>query len=157
MFVRTKRGADRLVKRLGAEALPAVAMHGNKSQSQRQKALARFESGDVTTLVATDVAARGIDVANITHVINFDAPEDRDAYVHRVGRTARAGRKGAGVSFVLPEQSHDMRRIASDLGLTHQFEAGGPVHSGQRVNGTAAPSGGSRSRGRSHRRGRTPR
>ena len=131
VFVRTKRGADRLVKRLGAEALPAVAMHGNKSQSQRQKALARFESGDVSTLVATDVAARGIDVANITHVINFDAPEDRDAYVHRVGRTARAGAKGAGVSFVLPEQSHDMGRIARDLGLTHQFEAGGPSHSGR--------------------------
>ncbi|CAN5123183.1 hypothetical protein BH20ACT20_BH20ACT20_09180 [soil metagenome] len=157
VFVRTKRGADRLVKRLGAEALPAVAMHGNKSQSQRQKALARFESGDVTTLVATDVAARGIDVANITHVINFDAPEDRDSYVHRVGRTARAGAKGAGVSFVLPEQSHDMRRIASDLGLTHQFEEGGPSHSGQRTNGTASPSGGRRSRGRSHGRGRRPR
>jgi ATP-dependent RNA helicase DeaD/ATP-dependent RNA helicase RhlE len=152
-----KRGADRLVKRLGAEALPAVAMHGNKSQSQRQKALARFESGDVTTLVATDVAARGIDVANITHVINFDAPEDRDSYVHRVGRTARAGAKGAGVSFVLPEQSHDMRRIASDLGLTHQFEEGGPSHSGQRTNGTASPSGGRRSRGRSGGRGRRPR
>ncbi len=128
-------------------------MHGNKSQSQRQKALARFESGDVSTLVATDVAARGIDVANITHVINFDAPEDRDAYVHRVGRTARAGREGAGVSFVLPEQAHDMGRIASDLGLTRQFEEGGPRHSGQRSNGTAAHSGGRRSRGRSGSRG----
>ena len=76
----------------------AVAMHGNKSQSQRQKALASFESGHVDTLVATDVAARGIDVADITHVINFDAPEDRDAYVHRIGRTGRAGRTGDGVS-----------------------------------------------------------
>ncbi|CAN5569863.1 hypothetical protein BH20ACT19_BH20ACT19_06590 [soil metagenome] len=122
VFVRTKRGADRLVKRLGTQRVDAVAMHGNKSQSQRQKALARFESGDVMTLVATDVAARGIDVYGITHVINFDAPGDRDAYVHRVGRTARAGRTGAGVSFVLPDPHRDMRRIAKDLGLMKEFE-----------------------------------
>ena len=124
VFVRTKRGADRLVKRLGAHDLPAVAMHGNKTQAQRQKALARFERGDVDTLVATDVAARGIDVAEITHVINFDAPEDRDTYVHRVGRTARAGATGAGVSFVMAEQAHDMRHIAAALGLSTEFEQG---------------------------------
>jgi ATP-dependent RNA helicase RhlE len=121
VFVRTKRGADRLVKRLGAKDLHAVAMHGDKSQSQRERALARFERGDVDTLVATDVAARGIDVADVTHVINFDAPEDRDAYVHRVGRTGRAGRQGAGVSFVLADQARDMRRIARDLGLDREF------------------------------------
>ena len=125
VFVRTKRGADRLVKRLGTQNLLAVAMHGNKTQSQRQKALARFGAGDVNTLVATDVAARGIDVADITHVINFDAPDDRDAYVHRVGRTGRAGRTGAGVSFVLAEQARDMRRIAADLGLTREFDRAG--------------------------------
>src|SRR5918995_6626258 len=85
VFVRTKRGADRLVKRLGRHDLEAVAMHGDKSQSQREKALARFESGRVKTLVATDVAARGIDVSGITHVINFDAPAERDDYVHRIG------------------------------------------------------------------------
>jgi superfamily II DNA/RNA helicase len=123
VFVRTKRGADRLVKRLQGQNLFALAMHGNKSQAQRQKALARFESGDVDTLVATDVAARGIDVTDITHVINFDAPDDRDAYVHRVGRTGRAGRTGAGVSFVLAEQRRDMRRIASDLGLADEFDS----------------------------------
>ncbi len=122
VFVRTKRGADRLVKRLGAKDLRAVAMHGDKSQSQRERALARFERGDVDTLVATDVAARGIDVADITHVINFDAPEDRDAYVHRVGRTGRAGRTGAGISFVLADQAKDMRRIARDLGLHREFD-----------------------------------
>jgi len=131
VFVRTKRGADRLVKRLGNENLTAVAMHGNKTQSQRQKALARFESGAVDTLVATDVAARGIDVADITHVINFDVPEDRDGYVHRVGRTARAGASGAGVSFVMADQAHDMRRIASDLGLTAQFDESRPQGGGQ--------------------------
>ena len=123
VFVRTKHGADRLVKRLRRHDLHAVAMHGNKSQSQRERALARFESGDVDTLVATDVAARGIDVADITHVINFDAPDDRDTYVHRVGRTARAGATGAGVSFVIPEQSADMRRIAKHLGLAREFDS----------------------------------
>jgi ATP-dependent RNA helicase RhlE len=121
VFVRTKRGADRLVKRLGSKNVAAVAMHGNKSQGQREKALARFERGDVATLVATDVAARGIDVADITHVVNFDVPADRDAYVHRVGRTGRAGRPGAGVSFVLRDQRREMSRIARDLGLSDEF------------------------------------
>jgi ATP-dependent RNA helicase RhlE len=123
VFVRTKRGADRLVKRLRSRDLEAVAMHGDKSQGQRERALARFESGDVDTLVATDVAARGIDVADITHVINFDAPGDRDSYVHRVGRTGRAGRSGAGISFVLADQAAEMRRIARDLGLSREFRA----------------------------------
>ncbi|HYJ00474.1 MAG TPA: DEAD/DEAH box helicase [Thermoleophilaceae bacterium] len=128
VFVRTKRGADRLVKRLGGHDVTAVAMHGNKTQSQRQKALSRFESGHVDTLVATDVAARGIDVPDVTHVINFDAPEDRDSYVHRVGRTGRAGRTGAGVSFVMADQMHDMRRIAQDLGLGSEFDRERPAH-----------------------------
>ena len=123
VFVRTKRGADRLVKRLRVHEVSATAMHGNKSQAQREKALARFGRGDVDTLIATDVAARGIDVDDITHVINFDAPGDRDAYLHRVGRTGRAGRPGAGVSFVLADQTNDMRRIATDLGLGHEFDA----------------------------------
>ncbi len=122
VFVRTKRGADRLVQRLAKNGVKAAAMHGNKSQSQRQKALANFESGRVDTLVATDVAARGIDVPDVTHVINFDAPEDRDAYVHRVGRTGRAGRTGAGVSFVMADQAQDMRRIAHALDLHGEFD-----------------------------------
>jgi ATP-dependent RNA helicase RhlE len=122
VFVRTKRGADRLVKRLRTRELEAVAMHGDKSQGQRERALARFERGEVEVLVATDVAARGIDVADIAHVINFDAPGDRDAYVHRVGRTGRAGRRGAGTSFVLTDQAAEMRRIARDLNLTREFD-----------------------------------
>jgi ATP-dependent RNA helicase RhlE len=122
VFVRTKRGADRLVKRLRSRELEAVAMHGDKSQGQRERALARFERGDIEVLVATDVAARGIDVADISHVINFDAPGDRDSYVHRVGRTGRAGRRGAGTSFVLSDQASEMRRIARDLGLSEEFE-----------------------------------
>jgi ATP-dependent RNA helicase RhlE len=126
VFVRTKRGADRLVKRLKAQSVRAVAMHGDKTQSQRQRALSSFEDGRVTTLVATDVAARGIDVENVTRVINFDVPEDRDAYVHRIGRTGRAGRSGAGVSFVMAEQLGDMKKIAVELGLTREFDNSAP-------------------------------
>jgi superfamily II DNA/RNA helicase len=122
VFVRTKRGADRLVKRLRSRKLEAVAMHGDKSQGQRERALARFERGEVEVLVATDVAARGIDVADIAHVVNFDVPGDRDSYVHRVGRTGRAGRAGAGTSFVLADQAVEMERIARDLGLSREFE-----------------------------------
>ncbi len=126
VFVRTKRGADRLVKRLRSRKVEAVAMHGDKSQGQRERALARFEKGEVDTLIATDVAARGIDVADVTHVINFDAPGDQDAYTHRIGRTGRAGNRGAGVSFVLEDQVADMRRIARDLGLIREFDLNRP-------------------------------
>ena len=142
VFVRTKRGASRLVKRLGSHGITAVEMHGNRSQSQREKALTRFADGSVDCLVATDVAARGIDVDDITHVINFDAPEDREAYVHRVGRTGRAGRTGVGVTFVLGDQARDVGRIAGDLSLERQFAAGGLGGSPSR----------SRSRSRSRKR-----
>jgi superfamily II DNA/RNA helicase len=124
VFVRTKRGADRLTKRLRARNVAAVAMHGDKSQSQRERALARFEDGEVEALIATDVAARGIDVEGVTHVINFDAPGDDDAYVHRVGRTGRAGRSGTGISFVLADQADEVRRMAGNLGLTREFDRG---------------------------------
>jgi superfamily II DNA/RNA helicase len=123
VFVRTKRGADRLVKKLARHRIEAVAMHGNKSQSQRRRALAGFERGNCDTLVATDVASRGIDVTDITHVINFDAPADRDAYVHRTGRTGRAGATGIAASFVLPDQHRDMRKVADQLGLRREFES----------------------------------
>jgi len=125
VFVRTKRGADRLVKRLGNEGVAAVAMHGDKSQNQREQALARFEAGTVDTLVATDVAARGIDVEGISHVINFDPPEDREAYVHRMGRTGRAGRSGIGVTFVGSEQRRDVGAIARELNLDREFGQAG--------------------------------
>jgi ATP-dependent RNA helicase RhlE len=115
VFVRTKRGADRLVRRLAGEGVSAVAMHGNKSQRQREKALASFEAGRVDTMVATDVAARGIDVTGISHVINFDPPADRDGYVHRVGRTGRAGRAGVGITFVDRQQARDVRKIAAEF------------------------------------------
>jgi superfamily II DNA/RNA helicase len=142
VFVRTKRGADRLVKRLSRQKVRAVAMHGNKNQSQRRRALADFERGDFDTLVATDVASRGIDVEDITHVINFDAPEDRDAYVHRTGRTGRAGASGVAASFVLPDQRRDMRKIAADLGLHQEFDSGkGIEHAARHHSGNGGASG----------------
>jgi superfamily II DNA/RNA helicase len=125
VFVRTKRGADRLVKRLAKRGVDAAAMHGDKSQSQREKALRRFHSGSLAALVATDVAARGIDVDDVTQVVNFDAPEDRDTYVHRVGRTGRAGRAGVGVTFVMGDQARDVGKIAHELRLHAQFEQSG--------------------------------
>jgi superfamily II DNA/RNA helicase len=145
VFVRTKRGADRLTKRLAASGVAAVAMHGDKSQRQRERALADFEAWRVDTLVATDVAARGIDVDGISHVINFDAPEDREGYVHRVGRTGRAGRTGTGVTFVGAEQARDVRRIASELRLEAEFDASG-LHVAQPPRRHVAAGTGGRSR-----------
>ena len=126
VFVRTKHGADHLARKLERlHQIPAVAMHGNLSQSQRERALSQFESGRIPTLVATDVAARGLDVDNITHVINFDPPVAADDYVHRIGRTGRAGRSGNGVTFVLPEQRRDVGQMAVKLGHSEQFKASG--------------------------------
>jgi ATP-dependent RNA helicase RhlE len=125
VFVRTKRGADKLVQKLGRQNVRAVAMHGDMSQNARERALSQFESGKVTTLVATDVAARGLDLDDITHVINFDPPgEDKD-YVHRTGRTGRAGRSGKAITFVLPEQQAETSHVARRLGYTEEFEEAG--------------------------------
>ena len=123
IFVRTRRGADRLVKRLDSKGVRAAAMHGGKSQGNRTRTLSDFEKGRVDALIATDVAARGIDVSGISHVINYDPPEDREGYVHRIGRTARAGRSGVGVTFVMDDQAHDVGRIARDLDLRSEFAA----------------------------------
>jgi superfamily II DNA/RNA helicase len=131
VFVRTKHGADKLTRKLVRQhAVRAVAMHGAMSQNARQRALAQFESGRASTLVATDVAARGLDVDDVTHVINYDPPALAEDYVHRVGRTGRtgrAGRDGAGVTLVLPEQRSDVGKIASSLGHGDAFAASGMV------------------------------
>ncbi len=127
VFVRTKRGADRLAKRLAKNSVPAVAMHGDKSQGQRERALSSFESGKVPTLIATDVAARGIDVAGITHVINYDMPGAAEDYVHRVGRTARAGNTGVGITFVVADQAKDAIKMYGGLGLKTELAAAGLV------------------------------
>jgi ATP-dependent RNA helicase RhlE len=125
VFVRTRRGADRLVRKLAQHDVRAVAMHGDLSQGQRERALRRFESGEVSTLVATDVAARGLDLVEITHVVNFDPPAEHTGYVHRVGRTGRAGRGGVGITLVLPEQQEGVSSVARLAGHTEQFTAGG--------------------------------
>jgi superfamily II DNA/RNA helicase len=125
VFVRTKHGADRLTKKLTKSGVGAAAMHGGKSQNQRERALRSFERGQIGVLVATDVAARGIDIDGISHVINYDAPEDRESYVHRIGRTARAGRSGAGVTLVSPEQIGDVASIIREIGLHDQYKQAG--------------------------------
>jgi ATP-dependent RNA helicase RhlE len=162
VFVRTKHGADRLVKRLRRHGVEAVAMHGNKSQRQREQALSQFEAGKFDVLVATDVAARGIDVAGISHVINFDPPHDGETYVHRIGRTGRAGAQGIGITLVSADQRHDVGKLAGGLGLTHGLP-GGSSHAagpGQRSKARQGrprparrPQGGRRSRSSAPRSG----
>jgi len=125
VFVRTKRGADRLAMKLRGHGVETAAMHGDMTQSARERALERFRSGKVTTLVATDVAARGLDLEAIAHVINYDPPEDTKGYVHRVGRTGRAGKSGQGTTLVLPDQQADVSRVANLLGHREQFEEAG--------------------------------
>ncbi len=125
VFVRTQHGAARLGKTLRAQGFRAGELHGGMSQPQRERALGRFASGANDVLVATDVAARGLDLDDITHVINFDAPADDKAYVQRVGRTARAGRTGEGVTFVTPDQRVDVGRIARTLELDAEFVRAG--------------------------------
>ena len=151
VFVRTKHGADRLKKKLGARGIRALALHGDKNQNQRQRALDTFARGDVDLLIATDVAARGLDLDDITHVINFDPPHDHTDYVHRVGRTARAGRSGTGITFVGPAQRHDVGAIARLLQLGREFEAAGMKMTAPPQ---PRPARGNRSRGRARARRR---
>ncbi|MGH9036303.1 MAG: DEAD/DEAH box helicase [Acidimicrobiia bacterium] len=125
VFVRTKRGAARLARNLKALGFGVEALHGDMSQAARERSLARFASGKADVLAATDVAARGLDVEHISHVVNFDPPADDKAYVHRVGRTARAGRGGTGVTFVTPDQQADMSRMADMLDLREEFADAG--------------------------------
>lgn len=111
IFTRTKHGADRVVRHLKGAGIEAYAIHGNKSQAQRTTALQAFRSGQVRLLVATDIAARGIDVSGVSHVINFEIPNVPEQYVHRIGRTARAGAEGIAISFVAPDERTYMRDI----------------------------------------------
>jgi ATP-dependent RNA helicase RhlE len=125
VFTRTKRGADKLVQKLSRQHVRAVSMHGDMSQRARERALAQFEDGKVKTLVATDVAARGLDLDGITQVINFDPPDEATGYVHRTGRTGRAGRDGTAITLVLPEQQSETSHVARRLGHSERFEQAG--------------------------------
>ncbi|WDF39787.1 DEAD/DEAH box helicase [Streptomyces sp. T12] len=142
MFLDTKHAADRLAKKLLAVGVRASALHGGKSQSQRTRTLAQFKDGHVTVLVATNVAARGIHVDNLDLVVNVDPPSDHKDYLHRGGRTARAGESGTVVTLVLPHQRREMTRLMADAGITPQTTR---VRSGQaelsRITGAQAPSG----------------
>jgi len=111
VFTRTKRGANHVAKSLGEAGIGALAIHGNKSQSQREKALAAFRSGQARALVATDIAARGIDIADVSHVVNFELPDVAESYVHRIGRTARAGRAGQAISLCDASERDSLRAI----------------------------------------------
>jgi len=117
VFVRTKRGADRLVEQLQREGVKAAAIHGDLRQSARERAIAEFASGRLPVLVATDVAARGLDIEDVEVVVHFDPPEDHKAYLHRSGRTARAGGSGVAVTLVLWDQVLEVERIQRRLGL----------------------------------------
>ncbi|MCA1830236.1 MAG: DEAD/DEAH box helicase [Actinobacteria bacterium] len=151
IFVRTKRWADRLAHELKQQGFQAQALHGDMSQAARERTLARFVSAKADTLVATDVAARGLDVEDITHVVNYDPPDDEKAYVHRVGRTARAGRTGTGITLVTPDQRADVSRIAKRLNLEAEFiEAGMKIAAPRSLYSTA-------SRGRGSLLGKRPR
>jgi ATP-dependent RNA helicase RhlE len=133
VFVNTKRAVDDLARRLRALRIPVVAMHGDMTQQAREHALNRFEEGHVGLLVATDVAARGLDLERISLVVNYDPPHDDKGYVHRVGRTARAGRAGTSITFVTPQQLGDVSRMAARLDLSEEFEEQGMKTSPPRV------------------------
>jgi ATP-dependent RNA helicase RhlE len=144
VFTRTKRGADKVVRALAKAGLAAEAIHGNKSQGQRERVLAAFRTGRLRTLIATDIAARGIDVEGISHVVNYDLPNIPESYVHRIGRTARAGADGVAISFCEPEEAAFLRDIerlirmsipATDRGRSRRAPTD---HRSQRTNGAAA-------------------
>jgi ATP-dependent RNA helicase RhlE len=125
VFVNTKRAVDALARQLRGQGVTAVTMHGDMTQQARERALQRFEDKHVGVLIATDVAARGLDLDDITLVVNYDPPQDDKGYVHRVGRTARAGRTGTSVTFVTPDQLGDVSRMAARLDLHAEFELEG--------------------------------
>jgi ATP-dependent RNA helicase RhlE len=141
VFVNTKRSVDALARQLQAQGVHALALHGDMRQEARDRALKRFADGHVGVLVATDVAARGLDLDDITLVVNYDAPLEDKAYVHRVGRTARAGRAGTSVTFVTPEQQGDVSRMAARLDLHAEFELEGMKVAPPRVVFSGGPKG----------------
>ena len=116
VFSRTKHGADRIVREMKREGIDAVAIHGDKSQNQRVNALNRFKSGECKVLVATDIAARGIDIAGLSHVFNYDMPMEPEAYVHRIGRTGRAGRDGTAISFCCIDEVKQLEQVEKLIG-----------------------------------------
>lgn len=126
VFSRTKHGAERLMKHLEKIGFAATSIHGNKSQGQRDRAIAAFKAGTVSVLVATDVAARGIDIPGVGHVYNYDLPNVPESYVHRIGRTARAGKKGRAIAFCSPDEMSELKAIEKVLGARIEVTGGTP-------------------------------
>jgi ATP-dependent RNA helicase RhlE len=147
VFLRTKHTAEKLAKHLEQVEFKVASIHGNKSQGQRDRALKAFRDGDINVLVATDVAARGIDIPAVSHVFNYDLPEVPDAYVHRIGRTARAGREGVAIAFCAPDETGLLRDIEKLMGIEVQ------TASGERPEGLNRPARGNNNRGGNRGRG----
>jgi len=134
VFCRTRRGADLLTERMQKAELPVAVLHGDKTQMHRQNILEDFRTGETPVLIATDLAARGIDIENISHIINFDLPNEPETFVHRIGRTARAGASGHALSFCDPTEKSYLRDILTHLGEEPDVEMEHPFHSEQTMN-----------------------
>ncbi|NNE52087.1 MAG: DEAD/DEAH box helicase [Sulfitobacter sp.] len=154
VFGRTKHGSEKLMKTLVKAGFDAASIHGNKSQGQRDRAIAGFKSGDITVLVATDVAARGLDIPDVQYVYNYELPNVPDQYVHRIGRTARAGKDGAAVAFCAPDEMDDLKAIQKVMKLSIPVASGRAWESHEIPD---APKKGGRGRGRGGRPGGAPR
>ncbi len=151
VFARTKHGAEKLMKGLVADGFNAASIHGNKSQGQRDRAIKAFRDGQINVLVATDVAARGIDIPGVAYVVNYELPDVPDNYVHRIGRTARAGREGEAIALCSPEEADLLRQIQKIMKIDIPV-ASGTLPEGDR---SGAPKG-AKTRGGPRRRGQKP-
>ncbi len=150
VFGRTKHGSEKLMKSLVKAGYAAGSIHGNKSQGQRDRAIAAFKSGEIKVLVATDVAARGLDIPDVKHVYNFDLPNVPDNYVHRIGRTARAGKDGAAIAFCAPDEMGELKAIQKTMGIAIPVGSGRPW---EVMDAPAKPKGRGRGRGGAGRSG----
>ncbi|PID36221.1 MAG: DEAD/DEAH box helicase [Rhodobacterales bacterium] len=155
VFARTKYGAEKLMKGLVRDGFNAASIHGNKSQGQRDRAIKAFRSGETNVLVATDVAARGIDIPGVSYVINYELPEVPDNYVHRIGRTARAGREGEAIAFCAPEEAQQLKQIQKVMKVEIPVASGTSPLEGL-AEGSGKPGGGSGGRRRGGKPGGKP-
>ncbi|WP_204114435.1 DEAD/DEAH box helicase [Shimia biformata] len=159
VFARTKHGAEKLMKGLVADGYNAASIHGNKSQGQRDRAIKAFRAGEITILVATDVAARGIDIPGVAYVINYDLPNVPDNYVHRIGRTARAGREGEAIAFCSPDEADQLKQIQKVMKMEIPVASGtsplsgGGSGDGAKRNGNRRRRGGKPGGGQGQRQG----
>ncbi|MGZ2258147.1 DEAD/DEAH box helicase [Roseobacter sp. A03A-229] len=152
VFGRTKHGSEKLMKTLVKAGYAAGSIHGNKSQGQRDRAIAAFKSGEIKVLVATDVAARGLDIPDVKHVYNYDLPNVPDNYVHRIGRTARAGKDGAAIAFCAPDEMGELKAIQKTMGIAIPVGSGRPWEA-MDLPSDAKPKGRGRGRGRGRGQG----